>query len=255
MTPDSEGLADRSAGNESRLASYLEHLASTWGTRIGGRRSAPTAKGLSFPASARGASRLQPTSRPAGFKARINRGTILSRTPIGCRRPCWGEVRTFVLPRKVRRSKSLDRRRHGIPEEGRSFRWRRVAVLRATRQAGQLSDCSVVVGSQRAREPAGRLSALSSRGLGSRSSSPGQSVFKIKPQIALDQIRAARAEGVSEGVVLADAGYGINTALRSADAHGPTKAWTVARSAPDADAARRAEPASVGQATRQVAAG
>ena len=26
--------------------------------------------------------------------------------------------------------------------------------------------------------------------------------------------------------MLADAGYGTNTALRSADAHGPTKAWT-----------------------------
>jgi len=77
--------------------------------------------------------------------------------------------------RKERRSQSLDRRRHGIPEEGRSFRWRRPAVLRATRQAGQLSDCGVVVGSQRAREPADRLSALSSRGLGGRSSSPGQS--------------------------------------------------------------------------------
>ena len=41
-------------------------------------------------------------------------------------------------------------------------------------------------------------------------------MFKTKPQIALDQIRAARAEGVAEGVVLADAGYGINTALRTA---------------------------------------
>jgi len=41
-------------------------------------------------------------------------------------------------------------------------------------------------------------------------------VFKTKPQIALDQIRAARAEGVPEGVVLADAGYGINTAFRAA---------------------------------------
>ena len=41
-------------------------------------------------------------------------------------------------------------------------------------------------------------------------------MFKTKPQIALDQIRAARAEGVPEGVVLADAGYGINTAFRTA---------------------------------------
>lgn len=45
---------------------------------------------------------------------------------------------------------------------------------------------------------------------------PEDIVFKTKPRIALDQIRAARAEGVSEGVVLADAGYGINTAFRTA---------------------------------------
>jgi SRSO17 transposase len=40
---------------------------------------------------------------------------------------------------------------------------------------------------------------------------PEDVVFKTKPQIALDRIKAARAEGVPEGVVLADA----------ADAHGP----------------------------------
>ena len=45
---------------------------------------------------------------------------------------------------------------------------------------------------------------------------PEDVVFKTKPQIALDQIKAARAEGVPEGVVLADAGYGINTAFRTA---------------------------------------
>ena len=35
--------------------------------------------------------------------------------------------------------------------------------------------------------------------------------FKIKPQIALDQIRQAHAEGVAPGIVLADAGYGANS--------------------------------------------
>ena len=45
---------------------------------------------------------------------------------------------------------------------------------------------------------------------------PEDIVFKTKPQIALDQIRAAQAEGVPSGVVLADAGYGINTAFRMA---------------------------------------
>jgi SRSO17 transposase len=40
--------------------------------------------------------------------------------------------------------------------------------------------------------------------------------FQTKPEIALDQIRAALADGVPPGVVLADAGYGIDTAFRTA---------------------------------------
>jgi len=40
--------------------------------------------------------------------------------------------------------------------------------------------------------------------------------FKTKPQIALDQIRAAVAAGLPRGVVLMDAGYGVDGALRTA---------------------------------------
>lgn len=39
--------------------------------------------------------------------------------------------------------------------------------------------------------------------------------FRTKPEIALEQIRAARAAGLPLGVVLMDAGYGCNTELRS----------------------------------------
>jgi SRSO17 transposase len=38
--------------------------------------------------------------------------------------------------------------------------------------------------------------------------------FQTKPEIALDQIRAAVAAGVAGGVILADAAYGINTEFR-----------------------------------------
>src|SRR6202008_1377787 len=40
-------------------------------------------------------------------------------------------------------------------------------------------------------------------------------VFKTKPEIALEQIRAATAAGLPRGVVLMDAGYGCNTDLRT----------------------------------------
>jgi SRSO17 transposase len=43
---------------------------------------------------------------------------------------------------------------------------------------------------------------------------PEQVEFQTKPEIALDQIRAAAAAQVARGVVLADAAYGINTEFR-----------------------------------------
>lgn len=43
---------------------------------------------------------------------------------------------------------------------------------------------------------------------------PEEVVFRTKPEIALDQIRAALGEGLAPGVVLADAGYGNSSAFR-----------------------------------------
>jgi SRSO17 transposase len=43
---------------------------------------------------------------------------------------------------------------------------------------------------------------------------PEEVEFQTKPEIALDQIRAAVASEVARGVVLADAAYGINTEFR-----------------------------------------
>ena len=39
--------------------------------------------------------------------------------------------------------------------------------------------------------------------------------FRTKPEIALDEIQGALAAGVPRGVVLADAGYGVDTAFRT----------------------------------------
>lgn len=45
---------------------------------------------------------------------------------------------------------------------------------------------------------------------------PEETIFQTKPQIAAAQVEAALAASVPHGVVLADAGYGIDTAFRSA---------------------------------------
>ena len=44
---------------------------------------------------------------------------------------------------------------------------------------------------------------------------PDEVIFKTKPQIALDQIRAALKAGVSPGVLLTDAGYGADGAFHA----------------------------------------
>ena len=48
-----------------------------------------------------------------------------------------------------------------------------------------------------------------------KTSVPEDIRFRTKPEIALEQIRAASAAGLPLGVVLMDAGYGCNTELRS----------------------------------------
>jgi SRSO17 transposase len=44
---------------------------------------------------------------------------------------------------------------------------------------------------------------------------PDDVTFQTKPQIALDQIKAAKAQGVAPGVILADAGYGADGGFRA----------------------------------------
>ena len=96
------------------------------------------------------------------------------------------------------------------------------AILRPARQAGQLPGRGELVAGQPRCQPAGRLSALSAGGLGPGPSASGQGqsagetvAFQTKPEIALGQIKAARAAGLPEGVVLMDAGYGNDTGLRT----------------------------------------
>ena len=44
---------------------------------------------------------------------------------------------------------------------------------------------------------------------------PSEVQFQTKPEIALAQIRRARERGIPEGIVLADAAYGIDTGFRT----------------------------------------
>ena len=57
---------------------------------------------------------------------------------------------------------------------------------------------------------------------------PDAVAFQTKPQIALDQLRAARAAGIDAEVVLADAGYGNDTDFRD----GSSSSWITCRRFP-----------------------
>ena len=54
---------------------------------------------------------------------------------------------------------------------------------------------------------------------------PEEITFKTKPQIALEQIRAACAAGVPRGVVLMDAGYGATASCAAASARWGSAMW------------------------------
>ena len=98
---------------------------------------------------------------------------------------------------------------------------------------------------------------------------PEEIAFETKPAIALGQIRQALADGVPVGIVLGDAGYGVETDFRvgvrelglpyvlgvqsSAPASGrraaplPPPPWTGRGRPPDPAAARRGASAGLGQ--------
>jgi SRSO17 transposase len=114
-----------------------------------------------------------------------------------------------------------------LPQEGPALGWGGASVLRPARQAGQLPsgrDCQVAVTlslanhtaslpvayrlylpQEWADDPARRQTA----------GVPAAITFQTKPEIALDQIRAAAEAGLPRGVVLMDAGYGSDTQLRT----------------------------------------
>src|ERR671939_625082 len=89
-------------------------------------------------------------------------------------------------------------------------------------QLGKQDNCQVAVSLSLANSEASLPVAyrLSPARLGCRSGAAGQGrpesvTFQTKPEIALDQIRAALEAQIPRGVVLMDAGYGSDTALRT----------------------------------------
>ena len=118
--------------------------------------------------------------------------------------------------------RGLDHRRHELSEEGQALGVRHPAVLG---QLGKQDNCQVAVSLSLAN--AGASFPIADRlylpkdwaadpARRKKTGVPEEVTFRTKPEIALDQIRAALEAGAPPGVVLMDAGYGADTSLRSA---------------------------------------
>ena len=133
------------------------------------------------------------------------------------------QVRDYVLPIIERhgpiRAWIVDDT--GFPKKGRHS----VGVARQyCGQLGKQDNCQVAVSLSVANEAASlpiayRLYLPQAWCEGSEQRSkakiPPEVSFQTKPQIALDQIAAAKAQGVAPGVILADAGYGADGGFRA----------------------------------------
>lgn len=134
-----------------------------------------------------------------------------------------GQVRDWVLPRMIERGGPITAwviDDTGFPKKGKHS----VGVARQyCGQLGKQDNCQVAVSLSIANEGASLPVAwqlylphiwLDDPERRQKAKIPDDIVFRTKPQIAINQIRAALADGTPAGVVLADAGYGADGEFR-----------------------------------------
>ena len=216
------GLESKAGGSESRFAAYVEAITSALGhaDRAAPFRSYCT--GLLLPGDRKSvepmAARVQPGRVQAAHqslhhfvaKADWSDGTVLA------------AVRTRVLPIIERRGpiRALIVDDTGVPKKGKHS----VGVARQyCGQLGKQDNCQVAVSLSAANDHASLPIAYrlylphewaDDPDRRAQAGVPDDVVFQTKPQIALDQIRAALATGIEAEVALADAGYGTDTDFR-----------------------------------------
>src|SRR5262249_7698705 len=144
------------------------------------------------------------------------RCAVARRTSIG-----QGERTGFTGHRAARPDRSVDYRRYVFSQARLAFGWGAPSILRPAWQAGQLPGGSYIVDRQHdASLPIAYRLYLPQEWAEDavrrkKARIPKAITFKTKPQIALEQIRNACAADVPRGVVLLDASYGSNSALRT----------------------------------------
>jgi SRSO17 transposase len=211
-------------GVASRFAEYVEHLSEVIGHVDRRGPLASYCTGLLLPGDRKSvepmAARIAPGEVGAKHQSLHH---FVAKAP-------WDEaelltaVRTFVLPKMQSRApiRAWIVDDTGIPKKGKHS----VGVARQyCGELGKQDNCQVAVtlsvASDQASLPIAFRLYLPEAWAGDKTRRrkvgvPVEIAFETKPQIALNQMRQAIADGVPKGVALADAGYGNDTAFRDA---------------------------------------
>jgi SRSO17 transposase len=216
------GLGSKARGSESRFAAYVEAITSALGhaDRVAPFRS--YCAGLLLPGERKSvepiAARVQPGRVQAAHQSLHH----------FVAQAAWSDdavlaaVRARVLPVIRRRGpiRALIVDDTGMPKKGKHS----VGVARQyCGQLGKQDNCQVAVSLSAANDYASLPIACrlylphewaDDPARRAQAGVPDDVVFQTKPQIALDQLRAARAAGIEADVALLDAGYGNDTDLR-----------------------------------------
>ncbi|HSB49576.1 MAG TPA: IS701 family transposase [Burkholderiales bacterium] len=206
-----------------RFHAYIEHLSEAMGHAD---RHAPLAEyctGLLLPGERKSVEPMAARVAPAAVGAKHQSlHHFVAKAP-------WDEtellasVRAFVLPimEKTAPVRAWIVDDTGIPKKGKHS----VGVARQyCGELGKQDNCQVAVSLSVASDHASLPIALrlylpeawaGDQARREHAGVPGEIAFATKPSIALEQIRQAIDDGVPQGVVLADAGYGNDTAFRT----------------------------------------
>ena len=213
-----------SVGSEARFASYVERMAADLGHADRRTPFRSYCTGLILPGERKSVEPIAARVEPRRVQGAHQSLHHFVANADWSQEDLLRQVRAFVLPAIERRGKIsawiVDDT--GFPKKG----VHSVGVARQyCGQLGKQDNCQVAVSLSVANEHASLPIAFrlylpenwaADPVRRAKAGVPEDVVFKTKPQVALDQIRAAHAQGVPEGVILADAGYGTNTAFRTA---------------------------------------
>jgi SRSO17 transposase len=216
------GLESSSRGSESRFAAYVEALASALGHAD---RAAPFQSycaGLLLPGERKSVEPMAARVQPQRVQATHQSLHHFVANADWSDDAVLAAVRACVLPsiEQLGAMRALIIDDTGFPKKGHHS----VGVARQyCGQLGKQDNCQVAVSLSLAGDHASLPIAYrlylpqewaDDPHARAKAGVPDDVVFKTKPQIALDQLRQAKAAGVTAPIVLADAGYGNDTAFR-----------------------------------------